>query len=213
MNIAQIEKNLSELVKSISPDEFVYDLLLAYGTPKTTVTLLKKGNRNLSKKGGQIILKRKLFFQETQEQDLHSLIDSLKKDDATHRHDPRFIVVTDYKTLLAIDTKTDDTLDIKIEELSKHPFFFGPWAKIEKNTHYNEQEADVKAAEKMAKIYDEILQGNAFETKEDLHGLNIFLSRLLFCFLLKIRAFSKITPLPMPSAHIRRKMEATLMII
>ncbi|MAS87229.1 MAG: SAM-dependent methyltransferase [Micavibrio sp.] len=182
MNIAQIEKNLSELVKNISPQEFVYDLLLAYGTPKTTVTLLKKGNRNLSKKGGQIILKRKLFFQETQEQDLHSLIDSLKNDDATHRHDPRFIVVTDYKTLLAIDTKTDDTLDIKIEELNKHPFFFGPWAKIEKNTHYNEQEADVKAAEKMAKIYDEILQGNAFETKEDLHGLNIFLSRLLFCF-------------------------------
>lgn len=182
MNIAQIEKNLSELVKNISLDEFVYDLLLAYGTPKTTVTLLKKGNRNLSKKDGQIILKRKLFFQETQEQDLHGLIDNLKNDDATHRHDPRFIVVTDYKTLLAIDTKTDDTLDIKIEELNKHPFFFGPWAKIEKNTHYNEQEADVKAAEKMAKIYDEILQGNAFETKEDLHGLNIFLSRLLFCF-------------------------------
>lgn len=182
MNIAQIEKNLSELVKNISPDEFVYDLLLAYGTPKTTVTLLKKGNRNLSKKDGQIILKRKLFFQETQEQDLHGLIDSLKNDDTTHRHDPRFIVVTDYKTLLAIDTKTDDTLDIKIEDLNKHPFFFGPWAKIEKNTHYNEQEADVKAAEKMAKIYDEILQGNAFETKKDLHGLNIFLSRLLFCF-------------------------------
>lgn len=182
MRIAQIEKNLTELVKSISPDEFVYDLLLAYGTPKTTVTLLKKGNRNLSKKDGQIILKRKLFFQETQEQDLHGLIDSLKNDDATHRHDPRFIVVTDYKTLLAIDTKTDDTLDIKIDEINKHPFFFGPWAKIEKNTHYNEQEADVKAAEKMAKIYDEILKDNAFETKEDLHGLNIFLSRLLFCF-------------------------------
>lgn len=182
MRIAQIEKNLTELVKSISPDEFVYDLLLAYGTPKTTVTLLKKGNRNLSKKDGQIILKRKLFFQETQEQDLHGLIDSLKNDDATHRHDPRFIVVTDYKTLLAVDTKTDDTLDIKINEINKYPFFFGPWAKIEKNTHYNEQEADVKAAEKMAKIYDEILKDNAFETKEDLHGLNIFLSRLLFCF-------------------------------
>ncbi|GJM00553.1 MAG: putative DNA methyltransferase YeeA [Methyloligella sp.] len=182
MNIAQIEKNLTKLIGGISPDSFIYDLLLAYGTPKTTVTLLKKGNRNLSKKDDQIILKRKLFFQETQEQDLHGLIDGLKNDDATHRHDPRFIVVTDYKTLLAIDTKTDDTLDIKITEINKHPFFFGPWAKIEKNTHYNEQEADVKAAEKMAKIYDEILKDNAFETKEDLHGLNIFLSRLLFCF-------------------------------
>lgn len=182
MNRTQIETNLKDLVKNISPDSFIYDLLLAYGTPKTTVTLLKKGNRNLSKADGQIILKRKLFFQETNEQDLHGLIDALKKDDATYRHDPRFIVVTDYKTILAVDTKTQDTLDLPIEELYKHPFFFGPWAKIEKNTHYNEQEADVKAAEKMAKIYDEISKENAFETAEDLHGLNIFLSRLLFCF-------------------------------
>lgn len=182
MNIAQVEKNLTKLIEDISPDSFIYDLLLAYGTPKTTVTLLKKGNRNLSKKDGQIILKRKLFFQETQNQDLHGLIDTLKRDETTHRHDPRFIVVTDHKTLLAVDTKTDDTLDIKINEINKHPFFFGPWAKIEKNTHYNEQEADVKAAEKMAKIYDEILKDNEIETKEDLHGLNIFLSRLLFCF-------------------------------
>ena len=81
MNIAQIEKNLSELVKNISLDEFVYDILLAYGTPKTTFTLLKKGNSHLSQKDGQIILKRKLFFQETQEQDLHGLIYSLKNDD------------------------------------------------------------------------------------------------------------------------------------
>lgn len=182
MNIAQIEKNLTKLVDDISPESFVYDLLLAYGTPKTTVTLLKKGNRNLAKKEGQIILKRKLFFQESQGEDLHDLIDTLKRDDTTHRHDPRFIVVTDYKTLLAVDTKTDDPLDIKINEINKHPFFFGPWAKIEKNTHYNEQEADVKAAEKMAKIYDEILKDNEFKTKDDLHSLNIFLSRLLFCF-------------------------------
>lgn len=182
MHIAQVEKNLTKLIEDISPDSFIFDLLLAYGTPKTTVTLLKKGNRNLSKKDGQIILKRKLFFQETQNQDLHGLIDTLKRDETTHRHDPRFIVVTDHKTLLSVDTKTDDTLDIRINEINKHPFFFGPWAKIEKNTHYNEQEADVKAAEKMAKIYDEILKDNEFETKEDLHGLNIFLSRLLFCF-------------------------------
>lgn len=182
MNIAQIEKNLTKLVDDISPESFVYDLLLAYGTPKTTVTLLKKGNRNLSKKEGRIILKRKLFFQKSQGEDLHGLIDALKRDDTTHRHDPRFIVVTDYKTLLAVDTKTDDTLDIKVKEINKHPFFFGPWAKIEKTTHANENPADVKAAEKMAKIYDEILKDNQLETQEDLHGLNVFLSRLLFCF-------------------------------
>ena len=182
MNIAQIEKNLSKLVKDISKETFIYDLLLAYGTPKATVNLLKKGKRNLSKHDDQIILKKKMFFQKIVAGDLHNTIDTLKRDEYTYRHDPRFIVVTDYKTLLAIDTKTDDTLDIKIQEIIKHPFFFGPWAKIEKTTHANENPADVKAAEKMAKIYDEILKGNEYETKEELHGLNIFLSRMLFCF-------------------------------
>ena len=53
---------------------------------------------------------------------------------------------------------------------------------MEKANHKNENPADVKAAEKMAKIYDEIQKDNQFNTKEDLHALNIFLSRLLFCF-------------------------------
>jgi len=176
MNRAQIEKNLEKLVQEISQEDFIYKLLLAYGTPKATVTLLKKGKKNLSKRDDQIILKKKLFFQEAMDQDLHALIDTLEKDTHTHRHDPRFIVVTDYKTLLAVDTKAKDTLDIKLEEINKYPFFFGPWAKIEKNTHHNEQEADVKAAEKMAKIYDEILKGNHLETQEDLHSLNMGVS-------------------------------------
>ena len=182
MNIGQIEENLSNLIRNFSRENFIYELLLAYGLPKTTITLLKKGKHNLSKKEGQIILKKKLFFQESENQDLHALIDSIQKDKATHRHNPRFIIVTDYKTILAVDTKTKDTLDEKIFNLDKCCNFFAPWAGMEKANHKNENPADVKAAEKMAKIYDEIQKDNQFNTKEDLHSLNTFLSRLLFCF-------------------------------
>ncbi len=182
MNIAQIEINLSALVNNFSEESFVYDLLLAYGTPKATVSLLKKGKRNLSQREDQIILKRKLFFQETKGQDLHVIIDELKNTETTHRHKPRFIVVTDYKTLLAIDTKTNATLDIDIKTLNKHFDFFLPLAGMEKAQHKNENPADVKAAEKMARIYDEILKDNPYKTDEEIHSLNIFLSRLLFCF-------------------------------
>jgi hypothetical protein len=181
MNIGQIEENLSNLVKNFSKENFIYELLLAYGLPKTTITLLKKGKHNLAKKSGQIILKKKLFFQESANQDLHALIDSIQKDEATHRHNPRFFIVTDYENILAIDTKTKDTLDEKIVNLNKRFDFFLPWAGMEKANHKNENPADVKAAEKMAKIYDEIQKDNQFN-KEDLHSLNTFLSRLLFCF-------------------------------
>ena len=79
---------------------------------------IKKGKHNLAKKSGQIILKKKLFFQESKNQDLHALIDSIQKDEATNRHNPRFIIVTDYKNLLAFDTKTKDTLDVEIANIA-----------------------------------------------------------------------------------------------
>lgn len=182
MNIAQIENNLQKLLQNFSEEEFMYDLLLAYGLPKNTITLLKKGNRNLSKKDGQIILKKKLFFQAIANSDLHSTIDTLRKTEETFRHDPRFIIVTDYKTILAIDTKTEDTLDVSIKEIPKHFDFFLPWAGMEKAQLKTENPADVKAAERMARLYDEILKDNSFKKPEELHSLNVFLSRLLFCF-------------------------------
>ena len=119
MKIAQIEENLTKLISNFSKEDFIYELLLAYGLPKNTITLLKKGKHNLAKKSGQIILKKKLFFQEAENQDLHALIDSIQKDEATHRHNPRFIIVTNFENILAIDTKTKDTLDEKIVNLNK----------------------------------------------------------------------------------------------
>ncbi len=182
MKIAQIEENLQNLVENFSEEEFIFELLLAYGVPKTTVTLLKKGNRNLGKKDGQLILKKKVFFEVVKDADLHARIDEISKDEVSLKHDPKFIIVTDFKTLLAINTKTKNSLDIPILEINKHPDFFGELAGLSTYTAPKETEADVKAAEKMAKLYDEILKDNPFKTKEELHSLNVFLSRLLFCF-------------------------------
>ena len=42
--------------------------------------------------------------------------------------------------------------------------------------------ADIKAAERMGRLYDIILEENPCETDAERHSLNIFLSRLLFCF-------------------------------
>lgn len=182
MNIEQIENNLTVLSTHFKKEEFIFDLMLAYGMPKATITLLKKGQHNLSKKPGVIILKRKLYFQEVIDTDLHNTIDTLQKDKSTMRHNPRFIVVTDYHTLLAVDTKTNEHLDIQIKNVIKHYDFFLPWAGIEKHKYINENPADRKAAEKMARLYDEILAENNIEDPQKIHDLNVFLSRLLFCF-------------------------------
>jgi hypothetical protein len=182
MNIAQIENNLQQLVKTFNKESFIYDLLLAYGQPKATIKRIKAGGLNLSKVEGEISWKKKLFFKAVKGDDLHELIADLTENGKAIKHDPRFVVVTDHKTILAVDTKTQDTLDIAIKDISKHFDFFLPWAGMEKAQHQFENPADVRAAEKMAKLYDDIKKDNPTKTPADVHNLNVFLSRLLFCF-------------------------------
>jgi len=179
MNITQIEKNLSKLIKNLNEETFIYDLLLAYNLPKATVTRLQKGTANLSKVNGEVSLKTKLFFKEVYNEDLHLSITNISKN---IKHNQRFIIVTDYKTLLAKDTKINVTLDIHIKDLPKNYDFFLPWARMEKAQLQNENPADIKAAVKMAKLFDEINSDNDNNSPEFKHSLNIFLSRLLFCF-------------------------------
>lgn len=182
MNLAQIENNIQELIKNFDKESFIYDLLLAYDHPRASISRLKNGGLNLSKIDGEIAWKKKLFFKVDYKNDLHELIDDLKDDNNVTKYAPRFIIATDYDTLLAIDTKTDDTLDTSILDIAKHFDFFLPWAGMEKAQLQSENPADVKAAERMAKLYDEIKKDNPTETKEEVHNLNVFLSRLLFCF-------------------------------
>ena len=182
MNLTQIDNNIQKLVKDFNQLTFIYDLLLAYGMPKASIKRLQTGGLNLSKVNGEIAWKKKLFFKEVESEKLYSVIDAIKSSNTAIKHDPRFIIVTDYKRLLAIDTKTQDSLDIEILEIAKHYAFFLPWAGMEKAQLQIENPADVKAAEKMAKLFDEIKKDNATKTIEDVHSLNVFLSRLLFCF-------------------------------
>ncbi|TDE01539.1 class I SAM-dependent DNA methyltransferase [Flavobacterium sandaracinum] len=179
MNIAQIESNLQNLIVNYTNETFIYEFLLAYGSPKASITRLQKGNLNLSKIEGEISWKKKVFFKPVFDQDLHQAISEIKN---ALKQEQRFVIVTDFKTFLAIDTKTSDSLDIDFMVLPKHFDFFLPWAGMEKAQHQNENPADVKAAEKMAKLFDEIKKDNPDNSPEFIHGLNVFLSRLLFCY-------------------------------
>lgn len=183
MNIAQIENNVRLLLTSFQSDSFIYDLLLAYGTPKASVKRLQIGGLNLAKEQNEIVWKKKLVFKSIHaNEDIFALFNDLKTNTAYLKHDPRFIIVTNFEQILALDTKTQDSLAISVHDLAKHFDFFLPWAGMEKAQHQHENPADVKAAEKMAKLYDDIRKDNPTQTPEEVHNLNVFLSRLLFCF-------------------------------
>lgn len=179
MSLTNIENKLKLLVNVLDRSSFIYHFLESFGLPKASISRLQKGSLNLSKIPGEVSWKKKLFFKEELNNDLHITISNLRNE---IKHNQRFVIVTDYETLLAIDTLTQDQLDIPLVDLYKHYDFFLPLAGMEKATHTSENPADVKAAEKMAKLFDEIKKDNPDSSIETMHNLNIFFTRLLFCY-------------------------------
>lgn len=183
IDITKLEEKLTDIVGQEDQDSFLYSLLETYDFPKSTITLLKKDPSKLSKKDNEIILKNKVLFHViTETEDEHEVIDNLMHSKGVEVHKPRFIIVTDFLTFLAVDTKTSETLDIEFARLPKHFDFFLPWAGREKYRGENESPADIKAATKMAKLYDQIINDNPDYVTSHTHELNLFLTRLLFCF-------------------------------
>jgi len=184
MNSNEIENNLNRIFENFSKESFLFDLLLAYGISKTSITRLKTGDYNLSKVDGEILYKKKVFFKEEEKDKLLSTIETVAKDERILKHTPRFAILTDFKNLVAKDLRLGKNLDITLKELPKHYSFFLPLAGSEVYHSTNDNEADRNAAYKMAQLYDLLISHNpkVYNSKASIHNLNIFLSRLLFCF-------------------------------
>src|SRR5690554_1055490 len=181
---ASIIQSLENLISDLSRDEFIFSFLDAYGFPKSTITRLRKegDSRNVAE-NGDIGLRKQLYFRAVdQGADLNAQLDTLCESSVVARNDIRFVLVTDFKSLLAVDLKADERLDIEIQELDKNYAFFLPLAGYEKAVMYSEHPADLKASEKMGQLFDLIRERNDLTKPEDIHALNVFLTRLLFCF-------------------------------
>lgn len=180
MAITEYEDEIQTIIDNDSPEEFIYDFLRVYeGVPKATVTKLRKGINNLAKEPDAVYLKNKMYFKKVSAtkaimqayQDTEDLVKS-------YGSKPRYIIVTNFDEFLAKDTKTEDTLDIKYADLPQHFEFFLAWNGIEKADFDKENPADVRAAERFAKLYDVVVKDNPSATRK---GLNLFLIRTLFC--------------------------------
>lgn len=184
MNSHEIEHNVKRIFENFSKENFLYDLLLAFGISKSSITRLKSGDFNLSKTEGEILYKKKVFFKVEKADKLLSSIESVAKDERIIKHHPRFAILTDFKSLVAKDLRLGRNLDISIIDLPNHYAFFLPLAGSEVYHSTNDNEADRNAAYKMAQLYDLLItqNPNVYNSKEGIHSLNIFLSRLLFCF-------------------------------
>ncbi|MDO5663995.1 MAG: N-6 DNA methylase [Bacteroidia bacterium] len=181
-NYKEVEQKLQKLKEITNPEEIGYRLLSAFGTSDTYINRYKSGKGNFAKNGG-ILLKKGLAFQAVPTLMLTETLEAMKTDDDITKQKARLLVVSDGKTVLGYDPKFDESYENSIEKLWLDFHFFTPLSPgSDKNIIIKENPADVKAAEKMAKLHNEIRRYNEYASDADLHDLNVFMTRLLFCF-------------------------------
>lgn len=164
-------------------EELVYDLLRIFcGYGDENIRRVRDGVGNKIKDGCTVLIPNLIAYRPKGELDFHDEIKAMQADPKIAKHSPRLYVVSDGTTIIAFDPKEQDIYENEVALMWKDFDFFYPLAGIEKIRHVEEAEADVKSAELMAKIFDEIRRHNDIKDKTEMHNLNIFMSRLLFCF-------------------------------
>lgn len=183
VNQAKIFEKLEQLTRELDRDEFIYSFMAAFDFPKATITQVRQGSsRNVAKETGHVGLKNKFYFQSVNDkEDLDEAFELRIVDPLIAKNKIRFVLITDYVRFIAWDTCSKERLDIELDELYSNYGFFLPLAGLEKAIISSENPADVKAAEKMGKLFDLIRVHNDLSKPEDIHALNVFLTRLLFC--------------------------------
>lgn len=180
-------QNALESLTNVTAENFGLSLLRIFaGYGDGQITRVIDGRGNLAKDGHSILIKGLLAYRPCAKSDstdaLHLAIEQMREDKRIIKAAPRLYVAGDGISVVAYDPKIKDIYENTISKVWRDFEFLKPLAGIEKIEYVGEAEADVKSAEIMAKIFDEIRRYNDINDDEALHCINIFMSRLLFCF-------------------------------
>ena len=185
----QVKRNVAEIANRDSyTKEFIFELMAAYGRATSAINQLKSGAIDKSTDPNALLQKGVLYFKVfPQGTPLEEKVEEMGSESLFRRYEPRYIVATDLHHIVAKDTIKHTTLDIEIKDIDNEVAFFYGWTGNEINKgSADESAADRRAADKMKDLYDEIERENIDSFKADpvgfRHDLNVFFSRLLFCF-------------------------------
>lgn len=177
----QTEQELQVFKAAFSSVDIPYILLKAFGKSDADIRRYKSGKGIVARFDG-LLIKGLLAYQHCPPILMDETLNAMKCDTTILKATPRILAVSDGERILAFDPKEGETYENPLNKLWIDFQFFYPLAGIERYRGVEENPADVKAAEKMAKLHDEIRAYNDFSSNDDLHELNLFMTRLLFCY-------------------------------
>lgn len=183
LSYKEIEERLRQLKEHTLPaDEIGYSLLYAFGKGERDIVRMREGKGIIKTFEPGLLIKGEFCYRATTTLRLVAELEELKADVSVRKAAPKIIAVSDGKTIRAYDLRQQESFEQQIDRLYCDFEFFYPLAGVERIEYVEESPADIKAAEKLAKLHDEIRAYNEFTSDSDLHDLNIFIARLLFCF-------------------------------
>ncbi|CYV16166.1 class I SAM-dependent DNA methyltransferase [Streptococcus suis] len=174
-DIITIEDKIQQLLEDgFDRASFIYEFLSFYDIPKATITRIRKD------KSGEI--KNKLYYKSVPtDKSVVAGVAEIEEAIKDKKSQPRYIIVTNFVDFAAKDTKTSDTLQIPFRDLPTYADFFLAWNGVEKVDYAKENPADIKAAERFTRLYDELKKINHFDDRsQEEKEFNLFLIRLLF---------------------------------
>ncbi len=167
--------------RCVAADEVGYEILKAFGKSDADIRRYRDGKGVLARYDG-LLIKGLFGYKAAISTALTATLEEMKLDPQVIKAAPKIVAVSDGKTILAYDMREKDSYENPLNRLYCDFAFFYPLCGVERFTNIDESPADVKAAEKLAKLHDELRAYNEFSSLDELHDLNIFIARLLFCF-------------------------------
>lgn len=176
LSITEIEDKTKSIVEDLNEETFIEEFLSLYDIPKASI---RRGQKNV----GDFLIKNKVRFRKVIKDPLQA-ISKIEKEITKDNRKPRYLITTDFNMLYAKDTKSNESLAIEFKDLPVFAEFFLAWNGIEKVDYERENPADIKAAERFTKLYDQLIKINSDILKKENKdkAFNLFLIRSLFLF-------------------------------
>jgi hypothetical protein len=159
-------------------DAFLEGFLSAFNFPSATYNRLKTNAKSTHNEGVRIQGNGGLYFLATTASSLNSEFNIFKKNTDLNKIKETFIVIVNENDILAYERDSEEVLETSKRDLHHHIEFFFSLLGIKPDSASEEMKSpDKKAAEKFAKLYNELVLRN-HNCGDDIAEL---LCRLLFC--------------------------------
>lgn len=177
----QIGLGLEAFKEDFDREKIPFMLMEAIGASPTIIQRYKEGKSTVASFEG-LLIKNVLAYRLVKTEDINDQLEDMKRDKWVLRNKPAILAVSDGEVIKAFDPAVEETYENYLDNLFTDYEFFSPMWGVRKIRNVEENDADVKAAYKMGQIHDEIRRYNQIGITDDTHDLNVFMSRLLFCY-------------------------------